>query len=117
MKQQAKEYYENNRISLIDLSRKSLQLFGQHISYDSLKHWASEENWLKPPAPPDERRRIIADKIFELIEDVDMEDASVEEMKLFLQAGKLYLDFTIKAPDVSSNRPTMQDILSELQKL
>lgn len=119
MKDKVREYYENNRTSFQRMSDRSTELFGKPISIDQIKKWSSEDGgWIKPSAPADERRKVIADKIFECIENIEIEGASNEDAKTLTQLARVYLDFTIKAPEgISNNRPSIQDIIEEIQKV
>lgn len=104
-----REYYETHRISFHRLSKQSKNIFGIEISQEQLKHWSSEDNgWQKPAIEDKDKLRVIANRIFETIE----ESEDISPMALATLANA-YLSFATKAPPekMDDNRPTLQQII------
>lgn len=112
-----KEYYQTHRLSFAQLAAKSSQIFNAKVTVDQLKHWSSEEGgWQKAPLEDTTKLNIIAERIFQAIE----EDERLDPKDLVALAN-VYLSYATKMPTESKgdNRPTMnqiQDAVAVLMK-
>lgn len=112
MKQVVKEYYQTHRLSFKRISDESYEIFGEFVSIDQIKKWSQEDGgWKKLEINEDRRLQIIADRIFEAIEDND--DLSPRDLTSLAQA---YLQLATKAPvDVAGRKPTLQEIIDAVK--
>lgn len=109
LKERVKEYYHGNRISMAHLSEQSRRIFNTFVSVDQMKHWSSEDGgWTKAPMEDDKKLKIIAEKIFETIEDT----VNISARDLVALANT-YLSFATKMPpdQLGDSRPTIQQII------
>jgi hypothetical protein len=112
IKDVVKEYYESNRISFVNLAKNSESIFGQKITVDQLKKWSTADNgWKKPEISSDAKLGVIAEKIFESIEE---DDLSAKDLAAL---ANTYLSITTKAPPsaTDNNKPTLQEIIDTVK--
>jgi hypothetical protein len=109
VRDKVKEYYQTHRISFVKLSEQSPVLFNFKVSVEKLKHWSSEDGgWKRPPIDDRAKLKIIADRIFEHIEDDENMDA-----KDLTSLANVYLAYATKMPPeaLGDNKPTLQQII------
>ena len=106
----AKKFYETHRISFARIAQDSMVLLGDLVTTEMLKHWSSEDGgWKKAPINESEKLALIANRIFEKIED----DPELSARDLTSLAAT-YLQFATKIPEqnlVVDQRPTLQYVM------
>lgn len=115
LRERVKEYYHTNRISMAQLSEQSRRIFNALVTVDQIKHWSSEDGgWTKAPLEDDKKLKIIAEKIFQTIEDT--EEINARDLVALANA---YLSFATKMPSdqLGDNRPTLQQIIDIAGKI
>jgi len=112
-KDAVKQYYESNRISFAELARQSSSIFGFEVTLDQIKKWSQEDNgWHKPSVTDTERLKIIANKIFEAIEEEDLNPKDLAAL------ANTYLAISTKAPAESMDKkPTLQQIIDTVKNV
>jgi hypothetical protein len=112
MKEQVKAYYESHRLSMAKIARQSESIFGQKVTLDQLKGWSQEDGgWKKSEIAESEKLNIIANRIFEAIE--DNEDLPAKDLTAL---ANTFLQITTKAPPESADRkPTLQEIIDAVK--
>jgi len=108
LRDRVKEYYETHRLSFAQLVTRSSEIFNAKVTLDQLKKWSLEDGgWHKAAIEDTEKLKIIAEKIFQVIE----EDDNLTARDLTTLAAT-YLQFATKMPPeaTSDNRPTLQQI-------
>lgn len=109
----SKEYYHSHRLSFQQLASKSFEIFNAKVTLDQLKHWSSEDGgWQKAPLEDTAKLNIIAEKIFQVIEEKENLDP-----KDLVALANVYLSYATKMPPeaVGDNRPTLQQIIDAVK--
>jgi hypothetical protein len=116
MKEVVREYYESHRISFADLAKQSDAVFNFKVTIDQLKKWSAEDGgWKKKEVNEPEKLRIIAEKIFNAIEEEDLHP------KDLAQLANTYLSIQTKAPPekadkIPANQAIMDIVNRELKR-
>lgn len=113
LRDKVKEYYEAHRLSFAQLSAKSNEIFNAKVTVDQLKHWSTEDGgWKKAAIEDTAKLKIIAEKIFQLIE--EGENLSARDLT---SLATTYLAFATKSPpdSLDDSRPTMQQIIDAVK--
>lgn len=113
LRERVKEYYETHRLSFAQLSTKSTEIFNTKVTIDQMKHWSTEDGgWKKAPLEDVVKLNIIAERIFDYIEEKENLDA-----KDLVALANVYLSYATKMPtdNLGDNRPTLQQIIDTVK--
>lgn len=114
LRERVKEYYHTHRISFARLAEQSFKIFNAYVTVDQLKHWSTEDGgWKKPAIDDQDKLKIIAEKVFEAIEET--ENLSVRDLTTL---ANTYLTFATKMPPeiYGDNRPPLQQIIDAVSR-